>query len=140
MELDHLGDLVANGVNRRERRHRLLEDHGNVAAADLVHLVAMRGERGEVDRVLVQLASVADVAAGNLGGRRQNLQQGIGRHGLAAPAFADDAHGLAGVDAEADAVERTHHALVAGDADAQVVDIEEGRGHKRLSGVEFRGR
>ena len=104
MELDHLGDLVANGVDRRERGHWLLEDHGNVAASNLVHLVAVRVERGEVNLALVQLAAVADVPAGNLGGWRQNLQQGVGSHGLAAAALADDAHGLAGVDAEADAV------------------------------------
>ena len=107
-----------------KRGHWLLEDHGNVAAPDLVHLVAVRIERGEVDFAFVQLAAVADVAAGNLGGRRQNLQQGVGGHGLAAAALADDAHGLAGIDAEADAVEWPHHALVAGDAHAQVVDVE----------------
>ena len=43
---------------------------------------------------------------------------------LPQPLSPDDAHGLAGVDAEADAVERSHHALVAGDAHAQVVDVE----------------
>ena len=118
MELDHLGDLVANGVHRRERGHWLLEDHGDVAASDLMHLVAVRVECGEVNLALVQLAAVADVAAGNLGCRRQNLQQGVGGHGFAAAAFADDAHGLAGVDAEADAVERPHHAFVARDAHA----------------------
>lgn len=118
MELDHLGDLVANGVHRRERGHWLLEDHGNVAAPNLMHLVAVRVERGEVDFALVQLAAIADVAAGNLGCWRQDLQQGIGSHGFAAAAFADDAHSLAGVDAEADAVERPHHAFVASDAHA----------------------
>ena len=104
--------------NWRERGHWLLEDHGDVAASDLVHLVAVRLERGEVDFALVQLAAIADVAAGNFGCWRQNLQQGVGSHGLAATALADDAHSLAGVDAEADAVERPHHALVAGDAHA----------------------
>ena len=42
----------------------------------------------------------------------------VGGHSLTATTFADDAHGLAGVDAEADAVERPHYALVAGDAHA----------------------
>ena len=84
----------------------------------------MHVERCEIDLALVQLAAVADVTAGNLGCRWQNLQQGIGGHGLAASALADDAHGLAGVDTGADAVERPYHTLIAGDAHAQVVDIE----------------
>jgi hypothetical protein len=34
LQLQHLGDLVADRVQRVQRRHRLLEDHRDVAAAD----------------------------------------------------------------------------------------------------------
>ena len=43
---DRLDDLVADGVDRIEAGHRLLEDHGDLAAADLAHLVI--GQRQDV--------------------------------------------------------------------------------------------
>src|SRR5881397_2872257 len=33
-------DLPADGVDRRQRRHRILEDHRDLAAADVAHLAA----------------------------------------------------------------------------------------------------
>ena len=38
VQLEHLGDLVADRVQRIQRRHRLLEDHRDVAAAQRAHL------------------------------------------------------------------------------------------------------
>ena len=35
VDLQHLGDLVADGHDRVERRHRLLEDHGHARAAQV---------------------------------------------------------------------------------------------------------
>ena len=46
VQLHGLGDLVADGEHRVQRRHRLLEDHRDVVAADLRHLVLV--ERREV--------------------------------------------------------------------------------------------
>ena len=46
VQRDHLGDLVTHRVDRVERGHRLLEDDGDLAGADLVHLV--RPERDQV--------------------------------------------------------------------------------------------
>ena len=37
VDAQRLGDLVADGEHRIERAHRLLEDHGNAAAADPAH-------------------------------------------------------------------------------------------------------
>ena len=37
MDADGLGHLVADGLQRVERGHRLLEDHADVAAADRAH-------------------------------------------------------------------------------------------------------
>jgi hypothetical protein len=39
MQTDDFGDLIADGVDRIERRHRLLEDDGDLLAADLLHVV-----------------------------------------------------------------------------------------------------
>ena len=38
VEQDRLDDLVADGEDRVERGHRLLEDHRDLVAADLPHL------------------------------------------------------------------------------------------------------
>ena len=39
--LDRLDDLVADRMHRAERGHRLLEDHGDLAAADAANLCPM---------------------------------------------------------------------------------------------------
>ena len=38
VQRQHLDDLVAHGVQRVQRRHRLLEDHADARAADAAHL------------------------------------------------------------------------------------------------------
>ena len=46
---DGLDDLAAHGEDRVERRHRLLENHGHAAAADLPHgRVGQRGQNRSV--------------------------------------------------------------------------------------------
>ena len=40
VQLHRLGDLVAAGEDRVERRHRLLEDHRDLVAADVAHLLS----------------------------------------------------------------------------------------------------
>ena len=49
--VDHqrFGNLVADGVERRQRGHRLLEDHGDAPAAKSVHDVALRRQGRDVD-------------------------------------------------------------------------------------------
>ena len=47
--LEHLADLVADRVERVQRRHRLLKDHRDVGAADSAHLAL---------RLLQQLGAV----------------------------------------------------------------------------------
>jgi hypothetical protein len=44
MDLQHLGDLVADPHHRVERRHRLLEDHRHGLAAQRAHLLVRRAE------------------------------------------------------------------------------------------------
>ena len=57
-----LGDLLADGVDRVEARHRLLEDHGDVVAADLPHALGI--ESGKVER-LARLSSKQNAAVGH---------------------------------------------------------------------------
>ena len=55
MDADRLRDLVADLEDRVERRHRLLEDHGDVVAAHLAHLSL--GKRGEVSSLETDFAA-----------------------------------------------------------------------------------
>ena len=54
MQPDGLGDLVADGVDRVQAGQRFLEDHRDLVAADLAHLVF--GELHQVDDRPVGLA------------------------------------------------------------------------------------
>ena len=55
------GDLVADGQDRIERGHRLLEDHRDLVAADAAHLLVAQRERDLVPR---NCMLAADDAAG----------------------------------------------------------------------------
>src|SRR5665213_1037679 len=61
MDSHRLGDLVTDGLRGVQRRHWVLEDHGDVVATDLVHLVVV--ERGEVTAHELD-APTDDVSAG----------------------------------------------------------------------------
>ena len=63
---DGLGDLVADGEHRIEARHRLLEDHRDVAAAQLAQ--RLRRQPREIDDVAVARAK-QDLAADDAPGR-----------------------------------------------------------------------
>ena len=49
MQADRLDELAADGVDRAERRHRLLEDKRDLVAADGAHRLAVGIERGKID-------------------------------------------------------------------------------------------
>ena len=50
VQRDHLADLVADRVERVEAGHRLLEDHGDLPAADLAEILRARRLRGRTTR------------------------------------------------------------------------------------------
>ena len=105
VEPDRLGDLLADREDRVERGHRLLEDHRDVVAADLRHLVLV--ERREV------LTVEDDVRAGlDATGRVDELHDRERGHGLAAPGLTDDAERAALRDREVDAVDGPDQAAV----------------------------
>ena len=115
-----LGDDVAGGHARVERRVGILEDHLHVlAGGDQV----LGLELGEV------LALEDDLA----GGGPVELGDGAGGRGLAAAGLADEAEGLALLDLEVDAVDRVDVALLAaqeaapeGEVHLEVLDVEQG--------------
>ena len=116
---DHLGDLVAHRVDRVERGHRLLEDDGDLAGADLVHLVLV--ERDQVPALPQDLAGL-EAARRHV----DQLQDRARRHGLAAARFAHHAHGLAAVDVQVDAIDRTHHSVFGLEPGFQAANVQQG--------------
>ncbi len=98
MQPQGLGDLPADGEDRIEARHRLLEDHADIVAADFAH-----GALAELE----QIAALKTYRAPDLPGRLWHQpQNGVGCNRLSATALADDRHGLAGLDREGDAIDR----------------------------------
>ena len=95
VHLERLGNLAADGVDRVERRHRLLQDQADLAAADRAH-------RPLVERQ--QVAAVeADGAADDPSRRVDQAQDRQRGQRLAAARLADQGQRLAGVEREADA-------------------------------------
>ena len=85
---DHLTDLISHGLHRIQRGHRILEDHGNLFAADGTHLAF--AQREEVPALEIHLA------AQHLGRRvRQDPEDTQRRRGLARTGFTHKAQRFA---------------------------------------------
>ena len=103
MVIGRLGHLVKDGEKRIQRGHGVLENHGYVPATNLPHLPR---------RFLHQVFAVEPDGAPNyLAGAGQQPEKSVAGGGLAATRFSHQAHGLAGVQGEADAIHRFYHAL-----------------------------
>ena len=115
-----LHDLLPDRQDRVERGHRLLEDHRDVAAAHLAHVVV-----GEIEQVSAgeQDAAGGD-AAGFLGQKPHDGERG---HRLAAAGFADDRHRFARPDGVRNAVDRAHDAARGLEPHVQVLHLEQRR-------------
>ena len=118
-----LGDLLADGLDRVERRHRLLEHHADVVAAQRAHLVF--GGRKDVD-------AVEGDAAGGARRMRQKLHDGQRRHRLAGAGFADQPHHFAGRDGQLDVLQDRRVA----DRQRQVLDLEQAHRCRREFRIE----
>ena len=116
MRQDLLGDLPADGVDRRQRGHRILEDHGDLAAAQLAHVA-----RRQADKFA---AAIGDRAFDDRIGIVDEAHDGEQRQGLARARFADDAQDLALRDIEGDAVDGAHQALLGAEGDLEIANLE----------------
>ena len=118
------GDLMANGQHRIQRRHRLLEDHGNGVAANLAHLGF---------RQLEQVAALEDHPSVDRSPRRrrdqaQNRQR---RNALAAAGLADDGERFASLHRKRHAVDGAHHAVAREEICLQALHVEQRRCGRR---------
>jgi hypothetical protein len=95
MLLQGFDQLGADGQDRIERGHRVLEHHRQRPAAQLAQAFGIERH---------QILPVEHHAAGQFGFLRQQLQDGARQHGLAATGFADHAERLAGPDFQVDLV------------------------------------
>ena len=128
MHADRFGDLIADGEQRIQRCHRILQDHGDPLAAHVPHLA--------VGLAYQVLALEHHRAADDLRRGGQHAQDGQRQRALAGAGFADDAERLAGVDAQRHVIDRAYHAgsLLRDVVRREVVDLEQRavrqRGHR----------
>src|SRR2546426_1272612 len=120
MLAQHLADLEADREHRVERGHRLLEDHRDLGAAQLLHLA--RSDREEVAAAVENPARSTDggVFAGQEAHHRQR------GHGLSAARLAYQGHGAAYRHVEADGLDRLEaRRLIDAELDRKGADLEE---------------
>ena len=98
-------------MDGREAGHRFLEDHGYLAAADGTDGRAAVAQLREVDDVF-RAATVEHFAGDDAPGHGHDAQDGLRGYALARAGFADDADGLARVNAKIDAIDRLERAFI----------------------------
>ena len=140
MEPARLADLIADGVERRQARHRLLEDHRNAVAADAPHPPALGRQRCEVDALAALGIVEHHRAASDPGDRGQEPHHRLADGRLARARLADDRDRLALRYRERDAVDGAHDAL-ATILHHEIAHVENAHRHpSRSRGVREAGR
>ncbi len=107
-----------------ERRHGVLEHHGDLAAAHRANAFVI--EMGEV------AALEQDRAADDPRRLVEQAHDRLGTDALAGAGFPDDAQRLTGMDIEADAVHRADGAGIRQEPGAQVAHLQQRFGQCRL--------
>ena len=117
-----LVQLGADAEHRVQAGHGLLENHGHVVAAELLHL--LNGGLGDV--VGLAVAEIqANLALHHLAlGPLEQLHDGQAGDGLAAAGLAHHAHGLADGHVEGDAVHGADGTHVREEVGVQVLDLQ----------------
>ena len=128
-----LFDLCADAEHRVQARHRLLEDHRDIVAAQALHLVG-RGLGNVVGLVIAEVQT--NLAFDDLPlGALQQLHQGKARDRLAAAGLTDDADGLADGHFKRNAVDALDDAGVGEEIGVQVIELHRVGGVLHLGGV-----
>ena len=134
VDQDRLAELVADGMQQAQRRHRLLVDVGDLVAADLPQPLRLGQVIGQDLRLGAIVAVQDDLPALDLARPRLNLQDRLRQDALAAAALPHQADGLALVDRQGHPVHGAHHARLGAEVGAEVLDVEEGLSHRSCSG------
>jgi hypothetical protein len=110
-------DLLADGHRRVQRGHRILVDHRDLVAPDILHLPAV--QRDQVG------AAEQDAARGDAPGSGQQPHDGQPGGALAAARLADQTDAFAVADGEAHAVDRGHRPASEPELGPQLLDLQE---------------
>ena len=121
--LDHLTDLMPYCIDRVQRRHRILEDDGDILAAQGAHFLAVLFELVEAHLAAI-LTVIGDGAGLDTAQFRQQAQDGVCRDGLAAAGFAHDAQRPAAPYIKAHTAQHLVAALIGVEIDVQVFDAQ----------------
>ena len=117
MQVQHLGDLLADLHNGVQGRQGVLEDQTDALATDLVEIIL--GDLGQVHAVIEDLAGFDDGIVG------QDAQNSLDTDRLTGAGFAHDGQRLAPVKIKADAADSLHQAAVSTEIDPQVLDRQD---------------
>ena len=118
MDLHCLADLAAYRHRRRQSGHRLLKDHRDLAASDLLHFLGAAFQQ--------VLPLEIDLPGNRLAISRQQAHNRQRSHRLAAAAFADQAQNLAFVEVQREAVDSPDRPLFCLKLGVQLLDLEQG--------------
>ena len=124
VEIKRLGDLLLDAVERVERGHGLLEDHGDAIAPD--RLERSRRRMHEI-LALEQDAALGVVPRDRI---RQQLQDRECRHRLSGAAFADERQCLALREVEGHAFHRVNAVTRRLERDGEIADRKERLNHQ----------
>ena len=125
VDFQRLGDLIADCIDRRQRRHRILEHRADGSAADLRHFAVGQSE---------QFVAVQSDRSGYV---RVLRQQADDRHGggrLARAGLADERDDLARFDVKVHAAHRVYPLGVGREGDGQVCHREKAHVRRFRSG------
>ncbi len=117
VRLDGLAELAPDGEHRVQARHRVLEDHRDLPAPDVPHLLV-----GELDQVAIAEERAAGGHATRPGQDPHQRQRG---HALAAAGLADDPERLARGDVERDPVDGVDRPARGPELHTEVLDRQE---------------
>ena len=131
MQLHRFDELLPDRVHGVQRRHRILEDHRHLVAANPAQLARLRGQQ--------VLALPQGLAARDRVLSRVQAHDRQAGHALAAARLAHDAEGLSLLDRERDAVDRLEDAVLSAEGRTKVLYFEKCHGWS-LSLVGFSGR
>ena len=112
MQAEYFAQLMTNGEHRVQAGHRILEDHGDLIAADFAHF--LHGKRQNILSLEVDLAL------------QTGFVQPHDRHGclgLTAAGLAHDAQGFTGVNIKSDAIQDLSRTIIAVKVQFQVLDF-----------------
>src|SRR6185437_14621067 len=117
---EHLVDLVANALQRVERRHRLLEDHRDEAPAQLAHALRRRPQQ--------VLAAEEDLARARAHAVGEQPHHRARSHRLAGARLPDQAQNLVAMQLEAHVAHGMAAIRALGKVDGEAADLEDGLG------------